>query len=55
MGPDHHDIRHGLKLALVAVISAVTVATVVIGAGHALMGADRTPADARIVRVSAAG
>lgn len=56
MGPDHHDIRQGVKLALVAVVSAVATATLVIGAGHALMGEDRAalaaPADGRIIPAS---
>jgi hypothetical protein len=55
VGPDHHDIRHGLKLALVAISSAVVVAGAVIGAGHAFMGPDRAPDDARIIQVGATG
>ena len=57
MGPDHHDIRQGARLALVAVISAAATATLVIGAGHALMGEDRAavaaPAEGRIIQASA--
>ena len=56
MGPDHHDIRQGIRLALVAALSAVATATVVIGAGHALMGKDRAAVaatDGRIIQVSA--
>lgn len=53
MGSDHHDIRQGVKLALVAAVSAVTTATVVIAAGHALMGQDRAavaaPAGGRVI------
>ncbi|MES2834968.1 MAG: hypothetical protein V4707_09715 [Pseudomonadota bacterium] len=56
MGPDHHDIRQGVKLALVAVVSAVATATLVIGAGHALMGEDRAAvaasAEGRIILAS---
>lgn len=57
MGPDHHDIKQGVKLALVAVVSAVATATLVIGTGHALMGEDRAalaaPVDGRIIQASA--
>ena len=57
MGPDHHDIRQGVKLALVAVVSAVATATLVIGAGHALMGEDRAAVvatdEGRIIPASA--
>jgi len=56
VGPDHHDIRQGVKLALVAVVSAVATATLVIGAGHALMGEDRAAvaasAEGRIILAS---
>ncbi|MFN4092840.1 MAG: hypothetical protein ACK4FG_08100 [Brevundimonas sp.] len=55
MGPEHHDIRQGVRLALVAVVSAVATATLVISAGHALMGDDRAAVaatDGRIIRAS---
>ena len=42
-----------MKLALVAAVSAVTTATVVIATGHALMGQDRAavaaPAGGRVI------
>ncbi len=45
-----------MKLALVAVVSAVATATLVIGAGHALMGEDRAAvaasAEGRIILAS---
>ncbi len=56
MGSDHHDIRQGVRLALVAVVSAVATATLVISAGHALMGEDRAAVaatDGRIIQASA--
>ncbi|KQS55101.1 hypothetical protein ASG17_03100 [Brevundimonas sp. Leaf363] len=36
MGSEREELLHGVKLAAVAVISAVLTASVVIGAGHAL-------------------
>ncbi|HEY1225233.1 MAG TPA: hypothetical protein VGE54_08415 [Brevundimonas sp.] len=45
-------------MALVAFVSAVVTATLVIGAGHALMGEDRAavaaPADGRVIQASVA-
>lgn len=45
-------------MALVAVVSAVITATLVIGAGHALMGEDRAAlaasADGRVIQTSVA-
>lgn len=37
MRPDHQEFSNGLKLAAVAVLSAVLTATVVIGAGRAFL------------------
>lgn len=36
MGPEHEELLHGVKLAAVAVISAVLTASIVISAGNAL-------------------
>ena len=36
MGSEHEELLHSLKLAAVAVVSAVVTASVVIGVGHAL-------------------
>ena len=53
MGPDNHDIRQGLKLAVIAAVSAVATATLVISTGHAVLGDDRAPARGQIIQVSA--
>ena len=37
MRPDHQEFADGVKLAAIAVVSAVLTATVVIGAGRTLM------------------
>lgn len=37
MRPDHQEFTDGVKLATIAVLSAVLTATVVIGAGRVLM------------------
>ena len=37
MRPDHHEFADGMKLAVIAAVSAVLTATVVIGAGQTLM------------------
>ena len=37
MRPDHQEFADGVKLAAIAAISAVVTATVVIGAGRALI------------------
>ena len=37
MRPDHQEFADGVKLATIAVISAVLTATVVIGAGRSLL------------------
>lgn len=42
MRPDHREFIHGLKLAAIAIASAVLTATLVIGAGRAVL--DRSTA-----------
>ncbi|WP_168196873.1 hypothetical protein [Brevundimonas sp. M20] len=37
MRPDHQEFADGMKLAAIAVVSAIMTATVVIGAGRALL------------------
>ncbi len=37
--PDHQEFAHGVKLAAIAAVSAVLTATVVIGAGRAILPA----------------
>lgn len=37
--PDHQEFAHGVKLAAIAALSAVLTATVVIGAGRAILPA----------------
>ena len=37
MRPDHQEFANGVKLAAIAAVSAVLTATVVIGAGRALL------------------
>ncbi len=37
MGPDHRDLMHGLRLAAIALVSAVVTATLMIGVGGALI------------------
>lgn len=46
MAPEQHELTHGLRMAGVAVVSAVIVAAVVIGAGEALMARAETGAQA---------
>ena len=41
--PDHQEFAHGLKLAAIATLSAVVTATMVIGAGRALLPAPAAP------------
>ena len=40
--PDHQELAHGVKLAAIATLSAVVTATLVIGAGRALLPAPVT-------------
>lgn len=44
MGPEHQDIRQGLVLAAIAVVSAIVSASLVIGAGRILL--PQSPAEA---------
>ena len=37
MGPEHQEFAHGVKLAVIATVSAVLTATLVIGAGRVLL------------------
>jgi len=42
MGPQHQDIRQGLALAAIAVVSAIVSASLVVGAGRVLLPHART-------------
>lgn len=56
MRPDHQEFSDGLKLATVAVLSAVLTATVVIGAGRAFLPrpeAAATTAQPQVILTSA--
>jgi len=37
MGPDQRDMVHGLRLTVIAVVSAVITATLVIGVGETVL------------------
>ena len=46
--PDHQEFADGLRLATIAVIAAIVSATVVIGAGRALLPRPDPIAEARV-------
>ena len=48
MRPDHQEFVEGLRLATIAVIAAVVSATVVIGAGRALLPRPDPSAEAQV-------
>lgn len=50
MGPDQRDMMHGLRLAAIAVVSAVVTATLMIGVGEAVM--DRSNARPALIQAS---
>lgn len=58
MTPERDDIAHGLRMAGIAVVSAILTATAVIGAGEAWSdraAPEQAPADAALHHVRADG